>query len=117
MLDISTENFAKKRKKVVDIYKVICYNARRMFLDVCIHITYIIWKPLNWAIGAVGVVHDLICNITMNEVKHMYLNAEMDVVKFSVEDVIATSPADTTTSSNKGGLGGENEGPAGDSFL
>lgn len=46
----------------------------------------------------------------------MYLNAEMDVVEFSVEDVIATSP-NTTTSSNKGGLGGENEGPAGDSFL
>ena len=45
----------------------------------------------------------------------MYLNAEMDVVEFSVEDVIATSP--TTTSSNQGGLGGENEGPAGDSFL
>lgn len=45
----------------------------------------------------------------------MYLNAEMDVVEFSVEDVIATSP--TTASSNQGGLGGENEGPAGDSFL
>lgn len=49
----------------------------------------------------------------MNEVKHMYLNAEMDVVEFSVEDVIATSP----NNENQGGLGGENEGPAGDSFL
>ncbi len=44
----------------------------------------------------------------------MYLNAEMDIVEFSVEDVIATSPSSTT---KKGGLGGENEGPAGDSFL
>ena len=43
----------------------------------------------------------------------MYLNAEMDVVKFSIEDVITTS----NPSSNQGGLGGENEGPAGDSFL
>lgn len=45
----------------------------------------------------------------------MYLNAEMDIVEFSVEDVIATSP--TSTTSKQGGLGGENEGPAGDSFL
>ena len=47
----------------------------------------------------------------------MYLNAEMEIVEFSVEDVIATSPLEETTTTQKGGLGGENEGPAGDSFL
>lgn len=39
--------------------------------------------------------------------KELYLDAEMEVVKFSVEDVIATSR-------NIGGLGGENEGELGD---
>ena len=75
-----------------------------------------IWKREFWQQGLWASVRDLFCNILMNEVKHMYLNAEMDVVEFSIEDVIATSPS-STTSSNKGGLGGENEGPAGDSFL
>ena len=37
--------------------------------------------------------------------KELYLNAEMDVVNFSVEDVIATSKGVV------GGMGGENEGP------
>lgn len=36
--------------------------------------------------------------------KELYLNAEMEVVKFSVEDVIATSTG------GPGGMGGENEG-------
>ena len=50
--------------------------------------------------------------------KELYLNAEMDVVEFSVEDIINTSvETETTTTTKKGGLGGENEGPAGDSFL
>ena len=48
--------------------------------------------------------------------KELYLNAEMDVVEFSVEDIINTS-VETETTTKKGGLGGENEGPAGDSFL
>ena len=49
--------------------------------------------------------------------KELYLNAEMDVVEFSVEDIINTSVETETTTTKKGGLGGENEGPAGDSFL
>ena len=48
--------------------------------------------------------------------KELYTNSEMDVVEFSVEDIINTSVEETTTT-KKGGLGGENEGPAGDSFL
>lgn len=51
--------------------------------------------------------------------KELYLDAEMDVVKFSVEDVIATSassePEETTTEWQ--GMGGPNEGAPGDSFL
>lgn len=39
--------------------------------------------------------------------KELYLDAEMEVVKFSVEDVIATS--------QPGGLGGPNEGDMGSS--
>ncbi|MBQ9762454.1 MAG: hypothetical protein IJV82_05180 [Oscillospiraceae bacterium] len=39
--------------------------------------------------------------------KELYLNPEMDVVKFSVEDVIATSTATTAPTVN---MGGENEG-------
>lgn len=42
--------------------------------------------------------------------KELYLDAEMEVVKFSIEDVIATSNG----GSNIGGLGGENEGELGD---
>lgn len=45
--------------------------------------------------------------------KELYLDAEMDVVKFSVEDVINTS--ETTWSHS--GMGGPNEGEPGDSFL
>lgn len=40
--------------------------------------------------------------------KELYLNAEMEVVKFSVEDVIATSNGGGVPGS--GGMGGENEG-------
>lgn len=46
--------------------------------------------------------------------KELYLDAEMDVVKFSVEDVINTSE---TTSWSHSGMGGPNEGEPGDSFL
>ena len=49
--------------------------------------------------------------------KELYTNSEMDVVEFSAEDIINTSVEETTTTTKKGGLGGENEGPAGDSFL
>ena len=49
----------------------------------------------------------------MNE---KYLEAEMETLKFSTEDVITTS-GDLPPSTSFGGLGGENEGPAGDSFL
>ena len=45
--------------------------------------------------------------------KELYLNAEMDVGKFSVEDVIATS-TETRPTTN---LGGENEGERDDSGL
>lgn len=38
--------------------------------------------------------------------KELYLDAEMEVIKFSVEDVIATS--------KEGGLGGPYEGELGD---
>lgn len=48
--------------------------------------------------------------------KELYLNAEMDVVEFSVEDVIATSPTETTASEHYN-PNCENEGPTGDSFL
>ena len=41
--------------------------------------------------------------------KELYLDAEMEVVKFSVEDVIATSKG-----GNIGGLGGPYEGELGD---
>jgi hypothetical protein len=46
-------------------------------------------------------------HIEVKTMKELYLDAEMEVVKFSVEDVIATSR-------NIGGLGGENEGEMGD---
>ena len=46
--------------------------------------------------------------------KELYLDAEMDVVKFSVEDVINTSASTTWSHS---GMGGPNEGEPGDSFL
>ena len=50
--------------------------------------------------------------------KELYTNTDMEVVEFAVEDVITTSPGeDIPTTTQKGGLGGENEGPAGDSFL
>lgn len=39
--------------------------------------------------------------------KELYQNAEMEIVKFSIEDVITTS----NTSGNPGGMGGENELP------
>lgn len=58
-------------------------------------------------------------NQNENEVKRMkelYLDAEMDVVKFSVEDVIATSVSEETTTEWQG-MGGPNEGAPGDSFL
>lgn len=48
--------------------------------------------------------------------KELYLDAEMDVVKFSVEDVIATSVSEETTTAWQG-MGGPNEGAPGDSFL
>ena len=68
-----------------------------------------------------GDVRDLFCNIIKNEVKQMkelYLNAEMDVVEFSVEDVIVTSPTtEATTESIHYNPNCENEGPAGDAFL
>lgn len=47
--------------------------------------------------------------------KEKYLEAEMNELEFSPEDVITTSGPEAP--SNSGGLGGENEGPAGDSFL
>lgn len=43
--------------------------------------------------------------------KELYLDAEMDVVSFSVEDVIATSSSSDTTAFS--GMGGENEGEPG----
>ena len=46
--------------------------------------------------------------------KELYENAEMDVVEFAVEDVIATSDSPPTASKNPNC---ENEGPAGDAFL
>ena len=49
--------------------------------------------------------------------KEKYLEAEMDALEFSAEDVITTSGDTWSPTTNKGGLGGENEGPAGDSFL
>lgn len=50
--------------------------------------------------------------------KELYFEAEMDIVEFCAEDVITTSgPNPQSTTSKQGGLGGENEGPAGDSFL
>ena len=39
--------------------------------------------------------------------KELYLNAEMEVVNFSVEDVIATSKGGVP---GAGGMGGPNEG-------
>lgn len=47
--------------------------------------------------------------------KELYLDAEMDVINFSVEDVIATSASSESTIP-AGGMGGPNEGEAGDSF-
>ena len=47
--------------------------------------------------------------------KERYENAEMDVVKFTVEDVINTS--DSLTTSSHFNPNCENEGPAGDTFL
>lgn len=51
--------------------------------------------------------------------KELYLDAEMDVVKFSVEDVINTSTETETTraTSVNGGMGGPNEGEFGDEWL
>lgn len=49
--------------------------------------------------------------------KELYLDAEMDVVKFSVEDVIATSLETEETTTEWQGMGGNNEGAPGDSFL
>jgi len=50
--------------------------------------------------------------------KELYLNAEMDVVEFSAEDVIVTSPTtEATTESIHYNPNCENEGPAGDAFL
>ena len=49
--------------------------------------------------------------------KELYLNAEMDVVEFSVEDVIATSNKTESTTSSHYNPNCENEGPPGDSFL
>lgn len=40
--------------------------------------------------------------------KELYLNAEMEVVRFSVEDVIATSKSGGVEGA--GGMGGPNEG-------
>ncbi len=49
--------------------------------------------------------------------KELYLDAEMDVINFSIEDVITTSSSSETTAPvNTPGMGGENEGEAGDSF-
>lgn len=46
--------------------------------------------------------------------KELYLNAEMDVVEFAVEDVIATScPAEAPTQNPNC----PNEGPAGDAWV
>ena len=47
--------------------------------------------------------------------KELYENAEMDVVEFAVEDVIATS--DSPPTADEFNPNCENEGPAGDSFL
>ena len=60
------------------------------------------------------------CNIFMEvkTMKELYFEAEMDIVEFCAEDVVTTSgPNSQSTTSKQGGLGGENEGPAGDSFL
>lgn len=48
--------------------------------------------------------------------KELYLDAEMDVINFSVEDVITTSSSSATTAPATGGMGGPNEGAAGDYF-
>lgn len=48
--------------------------------------------------------------------KELYLDAEMEVVKFSIEDVINTS-SETTKPKNTGGMGGPNEGEAGDEWV
>ena len=61
---------------------------------------------------------DLFCNMKSSEVKTMkalYELAEIEVVKFSIEDVITTSneteaPEETTTPGG-GGMGGPNELP------
>lgn len=42
--------------------------------------------------------------------KELYLDAEMDIVKFSVEDVINTSGVSEDTTEFVG-MGGPNEGP------
>lgn len=51
--------------------------------------------------------------------KELYLDAEMEVVKFSVEDVIATSASTEASASSpvNGGMGGPNEGEWGDEWL
>ncbi|MBQ3215457.1 MAG: hypothetical protein IJB11_04985 [Oscillospiraceae bacterium] len=51
--------------------------------------------------------------------KERYENAEMEVVKFGVEDVINTSkePNLNTTDTTHYNPNCENEGPAGDAFL
>lgn len=55
--------------------------------------------------------------------KELYLDAEMDVVKFSIEDVINTSTDSVATvdptreTSVNGGMGGPNEGEWGDEWL
>ncbi len=48
--------------------------------------------------------------------KELYLNAEMDVVEFSVEDVIATSLGGAESSSSQN-ANCPNEGPTGGNFL
>lgn len=47
--------------------------------------------------------------------KELYLNAEMDVVDFAVEDIITTSPDNTTASTQNPNC--PDEGPAGDAWV
>ncbi len=46
--------------------------------------------------------------------KELYLNAEMDVVDFAVEDIITTSPNPTSSTQNPNC---PDEGPAGDAWV
>ena len=77
--------------------------------------------PLGYPlIGQFQILHmfDLFCNMKSIEVKTMkalYELAEIEVVKFSIEDVITTStetdPTEESQNPGPGGMGGNNELP------